>query len=39
MFMIVDFPEPEGPMMAINSPGWTFRETSERTVMSTPPMR
>jgi hypothetical protein len=27
MFIIVDFPEPEGPMIATNSPRATWRST------------
>ena len=28
MFIIVVLPEPDGPTMATNSPGWTSRLTS-----------
>jgi hypothetical protein len=30
IFMRVDFPEPEGPMMAVKAPIFTVRETPRR---------
>jgi len=30
MFMRVDFPEPEGPMMAVKAPLWTVSDTPRR---------
>jgi len=30
IFMRVDFPEPEGPMMAVKAPLWTVSDTPRR---------
>ncbi len=38
MFMKVDFPEPDGPMMATNSPGSTSIETPSRARTSDSPI-
>src|ERR1700675_3426346 len=36
-FTSVDLPEPDGPMIAIHSPGSTFREKLSRARMTPPP--
>ena len=38
MFISVDFPEPDGPMMATNSPRSTRRSTAVRAVTSSLPL-
>ena len=38
MFMSVDFPEPDAPMMATNSPRETRSETPRVAYTSLPPM-
>ena len=37
MFMSVDLPEPEAPMIATNSPAWISSETPRRTSTATSP--
>ena len=39
IFMSVDLPEPDGPMMATISPGMTFSETPLNACTSTSPIR
>ena len=39
MFISVDFPEPDGPMMATNSPRSTERSTAARARTSLSPIR
>src|ERR1035438_5447798 len=38
MFISVDLPEPDAPMMATNSPLWIVRLTSRSTVSGSPPV-